>query len=992
MKKVIYIFSLIFLFSLLVNAQSNKNIKQEYAFIYGLYEDGMYEEAARAADMFLSKFGENNYSPDARYLKADAYFLIQDFKQAAKEFGVFEKKYPLHRLADDAALRQGQALLQQGNANKASATFFNAIEKHKHSNLIPEFYYWYGEAEFKINHYNTALTAYGIINSNYQEHLLAPYALYSSGWLYSEQDKTDDAIRSFKSLIEKYPDSDVTLESYFILGDLLYKYQQYQEAIDIIFVGLKKDIEKKYHPKGMLILAECMYSQKNYDKALEIYDKLITGYPQTTQKWKAWYAKGWTLFQMKEYDKAYAEFSSLISETEDDNLVAKANFFMGMCRKKTNQLDEALTIFEKVVKKFPKSDYRDDAYYEMGLIYFEQEDFDTALENFQLVITINQDNILKELSVKGMADCYFRMDNSEKGLQLINSYEFKNPKLLSKTLFEAGYSFFKKGDFAKAGKYFNIVIQSTDNDSLKLQSLYWRGETNYQTANYEETVKDLNEYLNSGYSSQFEENALYSLGWAYYNHDQFNSALKAFKKFEQQFPGSKFKGDIQIRKADVLFYMKKFPVSRKEYQSFLKSHYVHKEKDWAQYQIAITYFKEKQFSRSRNELNDFLASNPQRELREKATYMIGRTWFLQNKFQQAMSEFQNTINKFPNGSLNDRIHYEIGDCYYNLKKYEDAIKWYKMTIHKFPDSPVVVDALGGLQWASLQLGKEQEAFVLVEKYISDNKNNPRVSELAFREGDYYYSSKNYEKSLHSYQNLSRKFNNVPQIYYKATYWAGMSHFKLKQYESAIQLFKKIKSAGNSNTYFNDAMYQTAKAHLQIGQWTKGENAITTLLTNRQQLQRSPGLFADIYLLKGQLELSANNYPAAEKSWKEAINKGNNSYGAYEARCDLASLYLSQNKNSRAESMLNEVLQTRDDELAARAQFLRGNLAVKQGDDPKAILEYLKVKTLYRGFAEWVAKSLMEASKIYKQQGKTDKAEKLKDEVKENYPQYYKELE
>ncbi|MCK5075875.1 MAG: tetratricopeptide repeat protein, partial [Calditrichia bacterium] len=696
----------------------------------------------------------------------------------------------------------------------------------------------------------------------------------------------------------------------------------------------------------------------------------------------------WTLFQMKEYDKAYTEFSSLISQNPGSKLVAKAKFFMGMCRKKSGNLDEGLSVFEQLVKKYPQSDYRDDAYYEMGLIYFEQDDFDTALENFQSVVNINQDNTLKELSIKGMADCYFRMDNSEKGLQLINSYEFKNPKLLSKTLFEAGYSFFKGNDYKKARKYFNIVIQSTDNDSLKLQSLYWRGETNYQTANYEEAVKDFNEYLKSRYSSQFEENALYSLGWAYYNIDQFGSALSNFKKFEKQFPRSHFKGDIQIRKADVLFYMKKFANARTEYQKFLKNHFVHKEKEWAQYQIAITYFKEKQFSRSRKELKNFLAKNPKPDLREKAVYMIGRSWFLQNKFQQAVQEFQNTLSKFPESSLNDRIHYEIGDCYYNLKKYEQAISWYKKTIKKFPGSPVVVDALGGLQWSSLQLGKEQEAFAMVEKYIADHKNNPRVAELAFREGDYYYSSKKYDKSLHAYNNLSRKFTNVQQIYFKAVYWAGMSHFKMKQYDSAVQLFNKIKKAGNSNNYFNDAMYQTAKAYLELGQWNKGKNAINTLLTNRQQLQKSPGLLADIYLLKGRLELAANNYSAAEKSWKEAVNRGKSSFGAYEARCELAELYLAQDKTSSANRLLNEVLQNRGDELAARAQFLRGNLKVKQGKPQEAILEYLKVKTLYKGFAEWVAKSLMEAAKIYKQQGKTDRAEKLQDEVKENYPQFW----
>ncbi|RMG24504.1 MAG: hypothetical protein D6732_23605, partial [Methanobacteriota archaeon] len=115
-----------------------------------------------------------------------------------------------------------------------------------------------------------------------------------------------------------------------------------------------------------------------------------------------------------------------------------------------------------------------------------------------------------------------------------------------------------------------------------------------------------------------------------------------------------------------------------------------------------------------------------------------------------------------------------------------------------------------------------------------------------------------------------------------------------------------------------------------------------------------------------------------------------SYGGSLAGIKLAEIYIKQKNYDQAEVIFQDILRSREDELAARAQMMMGDLMLAKGDEEAAISEYLKVKYLYKGFAEWVAESLMKAAALYEKHQKPEQAKKLRDEVKENYPQYYRE--
>lgn len=970
-------------------AQGVQADRKEYAFVYGLYQDGMYEEAVRAAEQFVQKYPQSRYVPDAFYLMGDATFLMKDYRRSIDLFKQLIDRYGHHPLADDAMLRSGQAWFNLKDYTRASQQFLGAMQRFPSSNVIPELLYWYAESEFQLGHNDIAIEHYQKLIGRYPDHELAPHGYYSLGWLYDRRGKKEQALAMLEELRKKYPNHPLALESYFMAGDILLRSGKYDEAIQICMEGLRKDTGKQYYDRGLFLLGEAQYGKKNYAEALEFYSRLTREVPKSEYAVKAQYAAGWTYYQQKNYVRAAEIFEQLWKSSPDPVMQGQALYFYASALRESGKKDEAARLLETLISRYPKNDYVDDAHYDLALLYFEKNDFPTALEHFQAVQQTGGSVELKEIAVKGMADCYFRLGKEAEAADILARTRWTNPELKDRAYFEAGYVFYTGKNFQKALNLFSMLIRDAVSDSIRNLAYYWRGEIRYQLNQFDDAIQDLETFYQSPYGKEYKEMALYSLAWSYFNRGNYRKALTLFGNHRKLYPRSSYWSDIQVRMADCHFYLRNYDEAGREYESFLKNFPNHPDRDWAIYQLGNTYLKRKQFGKAREYFQRVAQNAKDPKLRERGSYMIGRSYFVENRFEEALRGFEQTLAAHPNGELIPRIHYEMGDCYYNLKQFDKALEWYRKVLDRFPSSEVVVDALSGYQWASLQLGREKEAFRLIRDFLQKNSGKKELWALAFREGDYFYANKEYEKARDSYLRLAEDLKGIPDLSARAYYWAGMASFKLADYETALEYFRRVAQGGRGNPNYFDALYQAVLCYIQLGNFERARMNLDILLQSRNELTANKDFLAEIYALKGDIERLTGKTADAILSYRQAIETAPGSYGAGMARNRLAEVYIGSGNPDAAEPLIQENLKLREDELAAQAQKLYGDLYRVKGDETQAISEYLKVKYLYRAFAAQVVEALQEAAKLYENQGNTEKAEQLRKELKENYPTFIK---
>ncbi|MFB6248632.1 MAG: tetratricopeptide repeat protein, partial [Salinibacter sp.] len=104
-----------------------------------------------------------------------------------------------------------------------------------------------------------------------------------------------------------------------------------------------------------------------------------------------------------------------------------------------------------------------------------------------------------------------------------------------------------------------------------------------------------------------------------------------------------------------------------------------------------------------------------------------------------------------------------------------------------------------------------------------------------------------------------------------------------------------------------------------------------------------------------------------------------------ARLGLARIYEAENRTQDALKLYRSVVQSSDGETGAEALYRLGRLLRNQGQHQQALQELDRMSSLFAGYPEWIARSLLEQARAYRALGQTGQAAQLYDEVLQSYP-------
>ncbi len=85
-------------------------------------------------------------------------------------------------------------------------------------------------------------------------------------------------------------------------------------------------------------------------------------------------------------------------------------------------------------------------------------------------------------------------------------------------------------------------------------------------------------------------------------------------------------------------------------------------------------------------------------------------------------------------------------------------------------------------------------------------------------------------------------------------------------------------------------------------------------------------------------------------------------------------------------MLDEVIRQGGRQPAARAQMIRGNLRMEEGEIEKALYDFLRTATLFRTMIEFQPEALYRAAVCYEQLGQSEKAQRFIERLQTEFPE------
>jgi len=132
------------------------------------------------------------------------------------------------------------------------------------------------------------------------------------------------------------------------------------------------------------------------------------------------------------------------------------------------------------------------------------------------------------------------------------------------------------------------------------------------------------------------------------------------------------------------------------------------------------------------------------------------------------------MDYYPEYEKLDEVVFYLAQCLFEEDLLTSAVRMYKYLLNKFPQSSCVPATLLGLEKT-------------------------------------YYQQNDYKLALSVYFTLLKKAPYEKELLAAAHYYAGQSHFHLKNYDMAINVLKKI---DNHSDYYDCALYTTALSNLK----------------------------------------------------------------------------------------------------------------------------------------------------------------------------------
>lgn len=566
-----------------------------YYIIQIYYEQQKYDEVIRYAKTLESRSDVRNKAEIDRYV-AESYYKKGDYKSALAMFQSFEKNYP--RLSREDYYQLGYCHYQIGNCEEA-IKYFEKVVNVK-DQLQQTAYFNLGDCFLKTNNKQSARNAFQFASKEDYDKSIKEQSLFSYAKLSFELNYQPVAINALNDFVKLYPESKNIDEANEILAQLFITTRNYKDALTALDkIKSKSEKARAAYQKVAYFRAIEFFNDRDYEKAIGLFNKAITTEVDKMIRAQAMYWKAEAIYNQGQYEAAIKQYRIFIFNPASVNapMYNTANYNMGYCYFKLENYGEANTWFRKYLRNKEETDAAkyNDALIRVGDGFFVSKDYDNALGFYNEAIAAKakgadyatfQTGIIQ--GIKG---------NVTAKADIMNKLSTAYPKssYLAAAAYEKGDALMEKEDYKGAEEIFRKVMRDSPQSEyakkshLKIAlSQYNRKMDNEALTTYKDVVKKYpstpesvaallgikNIYVGQGQPQAYfdyvktvstvnisagaQDSITYEAAEQLYLKGDHNTAAKNFDEYLKKFPNGYFALNATFYKAESDFRNKEF--------------------------------------------------------------------------------------------------------------------------------------------------------------------------------------------------------------------------------------------------------------------------------------------------------------------------------------------------------------------------------------------------------------------------------------------------
>ena len=746
-------------------------------------------------------------------------------------------------------------------------------------------------------------------------------------------------------------------------------------------------------------------------------------------------------YTQNEYQIAIKPFLDYTRLYPKGQHASEAWFKLAECYLKTNQSEEARRAYGEVVNRFPKSESAASASYRLGAFAYNAREFARAANYFEQCEKLTTDALVRLASTYNRALALKQAGQKKAALsayKAVVAAKGDNP-YRNDALTEVASTALETGNKQDALEAFNVIIESSKDNTALGDALIKRGLIQNDLGKSEAALKDFKRALDlKELSRDLRAVAVFGLIQGYYAKGDYDTVIKTYTGNSTALPSEDLRprmllmvGNAQKQKQNYrqaievyLMIERQYPDAPEAFEagySKLLSFYQLGDKDIPQF---TERFEERYRDKYRNHEYVLMAR------------LIRADWYFSKGDYAKSAEAFAAIDphKVP-GKVLSSVLYKKGFAEAEAGKYNDAIGTLSEFISEFPQDGNIPAALAQRGTAYKNVRSFDKAIADFALIIKDHASNPAAEMAYYQSGLIKAETRDIPGMIADFEALVTKFPNSTAAA-DANYQIGRGYFDLKTKESYGKALAPLRKAVTldserwSDKCFQliiscqylredvdglakdvDAYFDTKKGasispailkylggkFYERKDFKSSARYLRRLLNNADPAQTED----EVWNLFGMAQLENGEFDEALKAFDNFLTQTKQASAKPKALYNTARSQLGLMKFDDADATVAEGLSlVKTGPLNGQLQLLQGDIAYAKGNEllkagdqagaatawKKAAGNYVVVSQIFEKF-DFSPEALDKGSRLLEKLGEKDKADLLRRQLKERYPDY-----
>ncbi|MDZ7261913.1 MAG: tetratricopeptide repeat protein, partial [candidate division KSB1 bacterium] len=555
------------LFGDLITKKDQAQLLHKLALVY--FEDLKdYHQAVKYFRACLA-LDDKNVNPDeVLYRLGQSYQALaqlEDSGQARADsarlsFKLLVETYPQSPWADDAAIELAEMEIAresdaQQRSFKMADQFSSLLLKFPESPRKDYMLLRLGDA---FSETRPGLTSDSLQSaSSYYQRLLTHYpgssyraqTLFKLGLDLLRAGETLRAQKQLEEYIEKFPEDKHIVKAHYLLAELLRKKQDYQKGVQLYQKILTVYFYSPYADSATVKLGDVLMEKGDYRAAINHYLSLEqkanriawlgtqtpTYSRQVFSKGELEYRLGQAYEKVGELSQAKAKYQQYLREVPDGVHAPEILFALGRITAAEGQSDQqlALSYFQRLKEEYPDKNVSFDAALSAADLLFNKGDYQKARTEYLRAANLTDVLERKEYAQAQAIVCLYRSGNVSLGDTEVEAFKKqfgKTETYLAQFEYEKGEYYLKDKSFEAAEKIFKKVKDDFKRTPYASQAELALGKLYLITNKDEQALKVLTELPTKYPDSDLVPVAYLNLGDFYFRQKQVENAMLLYKK------------------------------------------------------------------------------------------------------------------------------------------------------------------------------------------------------------------------------------------------------------------------------------------------------------------------------------------------------------------------------------------------------------------------------------------------------------------------------